>query len=531
MKAIIYARTSGDDLNKTGGQNIQSQLDMCQEYAQGQGWQIVAELAENERGASGADMNLPELNRALEMARDGRFDVLVVREIDRFARSLAKQLIIETEFIRAGVRIEYVLGEYPDTPEGQLNKNIKAVIAEYERLKIYERMTRGRRRELKRGVVLSAGRSPYGYDLVRDGDKLTLALNEDEARVVQFIFSLYVDDGLSIKATAEKLTSLGIPTRGDTSSRQRKKRGRGEWLPSTVGQILKNETYVGVWHYGKTKLITLPDGKRKQVRTSREEWTAVPVPAILDTAVWEAAQAKKRENFNYARRNRKYDYLLSGRLTCGECGTKMHGFPVNNGRKIYLYYRCMAGTGLLANKQCDMPYQRVGQIDRTVWAWVRDFIADPGRLQEYQANMEDDTEPLRLRLQVVNDLVAEYQQQLNRLIDLYLSGDIEKSLLLDKKERLEKTVADLENERRQLEKQLQAARISESEMEKLQEVAAGIRAGLAAADTDLNLQREIIRLLGVRGVLARGGEGEGTAVHVICDFGQELYEVETALMS
>ncbi len=94
------------------------------------------------------------------MAREGAFDVLVVREIDRFARRLAKQLLVEEEFNRAGVTIEYVVGDYPDTPEGNLMKHVKATIAEYEREKINERMTRGRHQKVKSASVLVSGRPP-----------------------------------------------------------------------------------------------------------------------------------------------------------------------------------------------------------------------------------------------------------------------------------------------------------------------------------------------------------------------------------
>jgi len=91
---------------------------------------ILAELTEDDRGAPGASFDLEKLNLAREMAHNGDFDVLVVREIDRFARSLAKQLFVEEELKRAGVEIDYVLGEYPDTPEGNLMTNVKASVAE-----------------------------------------------------------------------------------------------------------------------------------------------------------------------------------------------------------------------------------------------------------------------------------------------------------------------------------------------------------------------------------------------------------------
>jgi site-specific DNA recombinase len=68
---------------------------MYREFTLDNGWKIVAELSEADRGASGASFELPELNRAREIAQKGEFDVLVVREIDRLSRKLAKQLIAE----------------------------------------------------------------------------------------------------------------------------------------------------------------------------------------------------------------------------------------------------------------------------------------------------------------------------------------------------------------------------------------------------------------------------------------------------
>ena len=154
-RAVLYARVSGDDRDNDG-RNLAGQLDMCREYAINKGYSIVAELHEDDRGASGASFNLPQLLKAQDLASAGTYDVLVTREIDRFARSLAKQLIVEEELKRHGVRVEYVLGDYPETPEGQLMKNIKATIAEYERLKIRERVIRGRRLHARAGIWKSS---------------------------------------------------------------------------------------------------------------------------------------------------------------------------------------------------------------------------------------------------------------------------------------------------------------------------------------------------------------------------------------
>ena len=119
-RAIVYARVSGDDRGKG---NLSDQLEMGREYALSKGYQIVTELAEDEKGASGYEMDLPQLTHALEMARDNALDVLIVRDLGRFARRLVKQLVVEREFIEAGIRVEDVLGKYPNTPEGRLSSD------------------------------------------------------------------------------------------------------------------------------------------------------------------------------------------------------------------------------------------------------------------------------------------------------------------------------------------------------------------------------------------------------------------------
>jgi len=163
-RAVLYARVSGDDRGKDG-RNLAGQLEMCREYAQKRDYQIMAELPEDDRGASGASFELPQLAQIREMAQARMFEILVVREIDRLSRNLAKQLIVEDELKRADVRIEYVLGEYPDTPEGNLLKHVRASVAEFERLKIIERMTRGRYLKVKSGSVLVAKHPPFGYSV------------------------------------------------------------------------------------------------------------------------------------------------------------------------------------------------------------------------------------------------------------------------------------------------------------------------------------------------------------------------------
>ena len=155
-----------------------------------------------------------------------------MRELDRLSRNLAKQLIVEEELKRAGVSIEYVLGEYPDNPEGDLMKHVRASIAEYERMKISERNMRGRYLKAKAGSVMCWKRPPFGYRQIEVNGKHCLEIIESEARIVAMIFDLYTitgdDNGRrnSLNAITTKLSAMGVSTVADSRPGYYKARAR-----------------------------------------------------------------------------------------------------------------------------------------------------------------------------------------------------------------------------------------------------------------------------------------------------------------
>jgi site-specific DNA recombinase len=530
-RAVLYARVSSDDRGKDG-RNLGGQLEMCRRYAQEHGWRVVVELAEDDRGASGASFELPQLNRILEMAQDGEFDVLVVREIDRLSRNLAKQLIVEGELNKAGVEIAYTMAEYPDTPEGRLHKHIRATIAEYEREKIAERMIRGRRQKVKAGSVLVQGNPPYGYRVIEQGNRFALEVDESEARVVRLIFTWYVhgdgkDGPLSMGAIARKLE--GTPSYADTHSRSKKKqRAWGKWHTSAVHRILTRETYVGIWHYGKRRRHS--DGK-KWTRNSDEHRLTVEVPAIMDRETWEAAQARRAENRLLMIRNVKHDYLLLKRLKCGDCGGSMHASSHAYKDRVYLYYRCWTAKHRWESaRTCNAPGFRADQVDAVVWEWVKSFLKDPDELarglEEYQLEQEKAGQPMRQRLSVVNDLLPERPGQRERLLDLSLSGEFSKELLTDRKTRLEETIRALEEERAELISHLDTVTVlTEEQVASLQDFAAAVATALEIVDEDFEAKRRIVEELDVQVTL--GVENGQKVVYARCILGDALCPSDT----
>lgn len=519
-RAVLYARVSGDD-TRTDGRNLAGQLDMCREFALSKGYRVVAELSEDDKGATGVAIDLPQLNKIRDMSQAGEIDILIVREIDRLSRSLAKQLIVEEELKRAGVRIEYVLANYDDTPEGRLSKHIRATIAEYEREKINQRMTRGKRLAAKAGKVLVANMPPYGYTQTEENNKTTLVIDEEEARVVRLIFHWY-SKGKSIGWIAKALNTMAIPSWADSHSegyRVSKQKTKGRWAKGVISRILENETYIGIWHYGKY------DGRKKK-GNPHSHWIPIQVPAILSKDLWEAAQTRKEQNKMYAKRNFKHEYLLYKRTGCG-CGYRRicetHGR--NKGyNKTYRYYKCSGNSQDLVRK-CKLPMFRAEQVDKVVWEWVKSFLTNPtiltNGLTQYQARKEEETAPIRERLAVIEDLLTNNQVQLNRLLDLYLGGDFPKEMLTERKRQLEMTIKGLETEKAAILVHLEESQLSQEQLQVLHQFAATVREELDDLEDNYEGRCRIIELLDVQATLTV--EDNQKIVYVRCILGEKIF--------
>ena len=528
-RAVLYARVSSDDRGKDG-RNLKGQLDMCRKHSQEQGWEVIDELAEDDRGASGAEIDLPMLNRAREMAGLGQFDVLVVREIDRLSRNLVKQLMVENEFERQGVQIEYVLGDYPDTAEGRLNKHIKATIAEYEREKINERMIRGRRQKVQGGDVMLHGRAPYGYRAVEENGKNALAILEEEAKIVRLIYQWYTvgngEEGpRSMGSITKTLSESQIPTPGDKHAQVPKEQGYGNWSRSTVQLILRSETYKGVWHYGKRGNDNSPNPDSYLI--------AVEVPAIIDEQTWNAAQERKKHNLSNSTRNQKYQYLLSRRVICGSCGAKMAG----QGRSCKtkgptIYYYCTVPTHPLEYaRECDQTkYFRADEVEPAVWGWIKEILTTKEALTDglrYRRERQEElNRPLRERLSLVEDDLSKTEGQMDRLLDLYLTGEFSKNRLAERQERLEEKLQRLRREKGDLQRQLEDNTISDGQTASLVAVINTIATMLEDADEEFEIRKRIVEMLDVQVTL--GIEDGRKTIQAECRLGEENVSIASS---
>ena len=394
-------------------------------------------------------------------------------------------------------------------------------------------MKRGKRGKAQSGFPIVAARPPYGYQVKSEPHKSWLVVDEAEARIVRVVFQWFLygeaqtriteRKPLSLRAIAAKLGADHVPTRGDTMAHVAKRNGRGTWASPMVRHILANETYTGTWYYGKTHMVgeaelselgddkrlkTLRDVERKkriqqasngkssidklQTPAPRENWLAVTVPAIIDRYVYKLAQERLALNKEQASRNARREYLLGRRLKCAKCGYSMVG---RTRREKHQYYYCNGREKL--GGQCDVMPVRCDAVDNTVWNWVKDALQHPEKLAAglRGEKLEDEraNRALQDRLQLIVSTLADTNQQLAKLLDVYLAGGFPKELLAERR-------ADLEHERQGLQVHLSQVIWTE---EKTQEVEAAVREiaeGLDGATFDD--KRRYFDLLDVRATYA-----------------------------
>jgi site-specific DNA recombinase len=461
MRAAIYARVSTE--GQEDNYSLPTQLEACRRYGCEHDLAIIAD-GELVDVASGATLNRPKLDTLRDLVRSGLIDAVIVYSVDRLARDPAVYYLLKGEFSRGHVALHYVTrGEIADTPEGVLSDGVDVLFAQIERLRIAERMRRGKRGKIegsrdRPARVLGAQRmAPFGYCFIGSGREKRLELVQDEVEIVICIFTWYVHDGMSIHDIAVKLSELAVPAPADRGRNVvQRQRAAGSWARSTVNRILKSPTYAGTfYHYRLRKGGAMQD---------RQEWIGVPVPAIISQELFDAAQKKLAQGRVMSKRNTKTEYLLARRIRC-EC-THSLGGEVNKGRRIY---RCTC-RGREAIHRCTMRSVKADVVEVIVWEWLTKEL-EPDVLREgLERQRQDATER---RANIVRQMDAQLHQhalldmQLRRLIDGFQMGAISAAELAERRGLLDTAKASATAELERLDAQMRSSGLTDDVIDTL----------------------------------------------------------------
>ena len=513
-QVAISARVSSEQ--QAEAHTVASQVAALQERVAADGLTVSEAMQFLDEGYSGATLVRPALERLRDVLAAGSVDRLSVHSPDRLARKYAYQVLLVDECRRAGVEVMFLNRALGQSPEDDLLLQVQGMIAEYERAKIIERHRRGKRHAARVGTVNVLSGAPYGYRYVtkyEGGGQARYEILPDEARVIRQVFDWVGHHRLTIGEVCRRLTQTGEVTRT----------GKTVWDRSVVWGILKNPAYQGAAAFGKTRQEPLrprlraqrnrPVQPRRAVSTSAvpsEDWITIPVPALVEPAVFAAVQEQLRENKRHARQSRRGAlYLLQGLLQCQHCGYAFYGKRLSpSARKgkprAYAYYRCL-GTDAYrfgGERLCHNTQVRTDRLDLAVWREVCTLLAHPERLaEEYRRRLQPETRTKRTPLSTVEGQISKLRQGVARLIDSYAEGLIDKGEFAPRVTRLRQRLARLEEQRQALADEAALHGELQLIIGRLEDCAATLHDGLAA--TNWTSKRDLIRALVKRVEVAR----------------------------
>ena len=348
-RCALYVRVSTE--RQAGGNSLGTQKAQLLQYAKARGYE-VADLY-TDVGLSGKNTKRPELQRMLSEAREGRFEIVVVAKVDRISRSMRDLLEMIAVLREHGVEFASV-GQQFDTsePMGRLTLHILGSFAQFERELLVER-TRGGHLHRLRKSDWSCGPVPFGYRKV-DGKLVEVP---QEAKVVQRIFSLFLNLK-SRRGLALALNEEGVLTR------------RGKcWTSNTVTAILINPVYTGANVYGRR---ANGDFALKE----RCAWVVIPGvrKPLVDQETFEAVQELLARGSRKRKKAQAEEYLLSGLLRCGVCGSAMCGSAKRKGGKLYRYYKC-SGSQHRGKAVCSGTSVGAERLEASLLAEVQEVAA------------------------------------------------------------------------------------------------------------------------------------------------------------
>lgn len=335
LKAVAYARFSSDLQRE---ESIDAQIRAIKQFAEQNGYALQKVYAD--RGISGTTDNRPQFQAMIEDVKNSDISAVIVHKFDRFARNRADSAIYRRELERQGVKLLSVLENFDDSPESVI---LQSVIEGYN-----EYYSKNLRREVMKGLKENAlscrhtGGTPcLGYDV--DKSTMKLVVNEWEAEAVKLIFKLYIE-GFGYSHIINELNKKGYKT----------KRGAA-FGKNSLYEILRNEKYAGVYVYNlSASKNTLGKFNRHKSKPDDEVIRIDGgVPQIISKENFQKVQqimtARKRKTAVF---RAKQEYLLSGKIICGECGCSYAG----NSRKpnathpLYVSYRCTKRNGKIKCK-------------------------------------------------------------------------------------------------------------------------------------------------------------------------------------
>ncbi len=303
LRVAAYARVSTEKEEQE--HSLEAQTDYFETYIKENPWWEFVGLYVDD-GISGLSYHNREgFTRMVADALDGKIDLIITKSLSRFARNTVDALMTIRKLKAEGVGVFFQKEDINTLDsKGEFMLTLMSSFAEEESRSISDNVTWGKRKQFADGFYTVPFAHFLGYD--RGAEKCEFVINEDEARVVRFIYMLAFEY-YAPSHIAQLLTDMHIPSPGN----------KDVWHYKTILSILKNEKYKGDARLQKRFTI---DFRTKKCKINEGELPQYYVTGghepIIAPDTWDAAQKiSLPEGQRLTRR-----YPMSGKLVCGECG-------------------------------------------------------------------------------------------------------------------------------------------------------------------------------------------------------------------
>lgn len=412
--ACLYVRFSSHNQTE---QSIEGQTRVCRDFCKRHNIRIVEIYADR---ATSASKDIEKRVQFLKMIKDsekGLFDAVIVYKLDRFARSRYDSATYKYRLKRNGVQLISATENISNDPEGIILESVLEGMAEFYSAELSQKINRGMRESAYKHNSIG-GAIPLGYKI----EDKKLVIDPKTAPIVKEAFEKYAD-GETVAEICRQFNARGYKTSKGTA-----------FGKSSFTKIFRNERYIGVY--------TFHDYRAEDA-----------IPAIIDKDLWDRVQLRVGKIKNAPARNKaKVVYLLSGKIFCGHCGSKMNG---NCNAGNYCYYQCYGKKN--GNVDCKKKNIRKEFIERLVAQDALSLLTDEYIEQIATIACEKNQHEIELdsALPTIRDRIHQVDLSLNHLLKAIESGSAPDMLV--------KRMGELEKEKKDL--QAQAKKESEDIVE------------------------------------------------------------------
>lgn len=421
MTAALYCRVSTDEQAEHGF-SLEVQEERLKAFALSQGWNDFEVYVDD--GYTGKNLDRPAMQRLLHHIEAGHINAVCVYKLDRISRRQIHVLhLLEDVFEPNGVAFKSVTESIDTTTSfGKAMIGILAVFAQLERETIIERTTGGRRRRVQKGLWYG-GRIPFGYDWDKDNQRLVI--NPSQAQIVRQIYNRYL--------SGESYNSIADWAAEQTSDRI--------FTHNIVRDILIRPIYMGKMNNAGTLVNGLHE-------------------PIVDEDIWHRANKEKAERAEG--KTPAGDYLLTGLIRCGTCGSRgIHIIQKSHkGKYTYGYYVCKThhvrpkGT----KHECSMDQKRDNRLEESVIARLRQMSGELDLLEEEIRSQSRRVDNEEWIADDIESKIKDVERQLQRWYDAWGRETFDPEII-------ESRIASLEEEKKRL-----MRRFSEIEMPRSKQI-------------------------------------------------------------